>query len=123
MALNFISSLLISFAKENGSVSHKIVVGIPLQNALSERKSRIILERIRCMLSYSSLYKSFWVDAMKITSHLINKCPYSALDFNILEQVWFDHPISYWNLKTFGCITYFHNRENTLQPRFENVFS
>jgi hypothetical protein len=53
-----------------------------------ERMNRTIVKRIRCMLSYEKLPKSFWGEAMKIVVAMINLSPSVPLEFDVPDRVW-----------------------------------
>jgi hypothetical protein len=53
-----------------------------------ERMNRTIVKRIRCMLFYEKLPKSFWGEAMKIVVAMINLSPSVPLEFDVPDRVW-----------------------------------
>jgi len=55
---------------------------------VAKRMNRTIVERIRCMLSYAKLPKSFWGEAMKTVVAMINLSPSVPLKFDVLDRVW-----------------------------------
>ncbi|KAM1046410.1 hypothetical protein ACFX13_026491 [Malus domestica] len=65
--------------KEEGIVRHFSVRGTPQQNGVAERLNRTLLEKVRCMLSQSSLSKSFWAEAVNYACHIINRLPSAAI--------------------------------------------
>lgn len=71
--LEFVNKDFDSFFKEHVIFRHKTVARTPQQNDLVERMNKTIIEKVRCILSYSSLSKTFWVNVVKTTSHLINR--------------------------------------------------
>ena len=70
--------------------------------------NRTIEEMIKCMLSHSKLFKSFWGEAMRTSIDLINLSPSVPLKGDILERVWTGKDVSYDNLRVFGCKTFVH---------------
>jgi hypothetical protein len=66
----------------------KTVPKTPQQNVVVERMNRTIVKRIRCMLSYEKLPKSFWGEAMKIVVAMINLSPSVPLEFDVPDRVW-----------------------------------
>ena len=89
----------------------------PQQNGLAERMNKTILERVRCMLIFSGLPKTFWAEATVTACYLINRCPSSAIGFKTPIEVWTGHPAKYETLRTFGCIVYAHIRQEKLEAR------
>ena len=71
-----------------GIAKHHTVRKTPQQNGLADRMNRTILERVRCMLSFSGLPKTFWAEAVMTASYLINRCPSTAIDFETPMEQW-----------------------------------
>ena len=70
--------------------------------------NRMIVERVRCMLSQSKLPKSFWREAVQTVCYLINRSPSSALDGEVPEKVWTGKNVRYDYLRIFGCRAFVH---------------
>jgi hypothetical protein len=80
--------------------------------------NRIILEKVRCMLSSAGLGKIFWVEAVNYAYHLINRLPATAIDEKTPIEVWSGKPANdYDKLHVFGCPAYFHVKDSKLDPR------
>jgi len=58
--LEFYSNEFNDFCKKEDISKHLTIPKTPQQNEVAERMNRIILKRVRCMLSHSGLRKSFW---------------------------------------------------------------
>ena len=86
----------------------KTVPKILQQNGVVERKNRTIEERVKCMLSYTKVLKSFRVKALRTTSNLINLSPLAPLNGDVPEKFWTEKDISYKHSQVFGCRTYVH---------------
>ena len=80
----------------------------PELNGLAERMNRIIMERVRSMLSHAKIPKSYWVEAMSTIVYPINRSPLVPLKGDVPQQVWIGKDASYKRLKTFGCLSYMH---------------
>jgi len=94
---------------DEGIERHFTVRKTPQQNGAVERFNRTLLEKIRCLLSNNGLNKSFWVDAMTYTSHLINKLPSVWIGGKTLMEMWSGKiTTDYDMLGVFGCPTYYH---------------
>ena len=65
--------------------------------------NRTIKKRARSMLSASRLDNGFWADVVNTIAYLINKSPTTALDGQILEEVWCGKQVDYSHLRTFNC--------------------
>jgi len=75
---------------------------------VAERLNKIIVERIRCMLSHAKLSTSFWGEAMKTAVAMINLSPSIPLEFNVPDRVWKGKDVSYAYLRVFGCRVFVH---------------
>ncbi|KAL4379562.1 hypothetical protein GQ457_02G035640 [Hibiscus cannabinus] len=80
----------------------------PQLNGVAERMNKTIEERVRSMLSNAQLSKSFWGEAVKTTTKIVNYSPSSALDGEIPEHVWTGKKVSYEHFKVFGCRAFVH---------------
>ena len=79
--------------------------------------NRTILERVRCMLSFSGLPKTFWAEAGMTAVYLINRCPSTAIDLKTPMEKWTGHASSYEHLRIFGCAAFAHVKQGKLDPR------
>ena len=100
--MEFCSDDFDKYCKKEGISRHKTVVRTPQQNGLAERFNRTLLERTKCMLISAGLPKVFWAEAVTTAAFFINRCPSTALNFKIPEEIWSRHPPDYTNLKVFG---------------------
>lgn len=69
------------------------------------------------MLLSSGLSKDFWGEAMSTAAFLINRCPSSAIDFEIPEERWTGRSVHYEYLRVFGCAAYAHIKQDKLDAR------
>lgn len=72
-----------SYCVSTGVKRHMTCVYTPLQNGVSERMNRTIMERVRCMLSESGMEERFWAEAASTAVYLINRSPSSAIDYKL----------------------------------------
>lgn len=79
--------------------------------------NRTIMDKVRCMLSESGLPDKFLAEATSTACYLINKSPYSAIDFMVPEHKWSNVKPDYNHLGTFGCVVYVHISQGKLNPR------
>jgi transposase InsO family protein len=80
----------------------------PQQNGVAECKNRHLLDVVRTLLLESSVPSVFWVEAMKIATHLINRLPSQVLHMESPYFHLFSKQPSYDNLRTFGCVCFVH---------------
>ena len=79
--------------------------------------NRTILDKVRCMLIESGLSKNFWAEATNTIVYLINRSPWSAIDFKTPMHVWNGTKPNLDHLKPFGCLAYIHTNQGKLNPR------
>ncbi|KAG8503721.1 hypothetical protein CXB51_001724 [Gossypium anomalum] len=115
--LEFYSDDFNRLCKSKGIVRHLTVRHTPQQNGVAERMNRMIMEKVRCMLSNTNLPKLFWAEAASTACFLINRSPFVAIEKKTPQEVWFGNPANYSNLKIFGCPAYAHIDNGQLEPR------
>lgn len=115
--LEFCSKEFNNFCSDRGIARHHTVPYTPQQNGLAKRMNRTILERVRCVLLYSGVPKSFWAEAATTVCYLINKSPSVPLNFLTPLEKWTGHSPQLNNLKVFGCAAYAHVKQGKLDPR------
>jgi len=73
----------------NGIARHKILVGKPQQNGVTERINRTLLEKAHCILSNAGLWhrKAFWAEAIFTACYLVNRLPHTSIDLQIPEEL------------------------------------
>ena len=77
-----------------------------------------LLEKIRCLLSNSQLDKSFWAEALKYASHLMNRLPSTAIGCKTLLGIWSGGAAQDYDLlRIFGCLTYFSAIDGKINPQ------
>ncbi|KAL4383727.1 hypothetical protein GQ457_15G024680 [Hibiscus cannabinus] len=96
------------YCKSYGIRFEKTPPKTPQLNGVAERMNKTIEERVRSMLSNAQLSKSFWGEAVKTATKIVNHSPSSALDGEIPEQVWRGKNVSYEHFKVFGCRAFVH---------------
>ncbi|KAG8481224.1 hypothetical protein CXB51_025964 [Gossypium anomalum] len=115
--LEFCSDEFNRLCKSEGIVRHLTVRHTPQQNGVAERMNRMIMEKVRCMLSNANLPKSFWAEAASTACFLINRSPSVAIEKKTPQEVWSGNPANYSDLKIFGCPAYAHVNNGKLEPR------
>ncbi|KAG8474964.1 hypothetical protein CXB51_031687 [Gossypium anomalum] len=115
--LEFYSDEFNRLCKSEGIMRHLTVRHTPQQNGIAKWKNRMIMEKVRCMLSNANLPKSFWVEAASTTCFLINQSPSVAIEKKTPQEVWPGNPTNYSDLKIFRCPAYAHVDNEKLEPR------
>jgi len=77
-----------------------------------------LLEKVQCMLSNAGLSKYFWAEALAYTCYLVNRLSLSVIGGKTLLETWSEKVIQDYDLLgVFGCLTYYHVKEDKLDPR------
>ena len=100
----YVSAAWKSYVQEKG-ISHELTAPYsPQQNGMAERLNRTLLEKMRCLLIWSELPKSYWDVALLYANHLRNRQPTSGLKGGIPIEKWSNKPGDFKRLHTFGCL-------------------
>ena len=91
---------------ESGIKMRRIVPGNPQQNGVLERFNKTLNEWARSMRLHAGLPQMFWAEAVNTAAHLINRGPYTPLNFKLPKEVWSGKKIDLSYLKVFGCVSY-----------------
>jgi len=82
-----------------------------------KRINHTLLEKIQRLLSNVRLGKSFWAEALTYASHLINRLSLSAIGDKTPMEVCLRVVQDYDMLSVFGCLVYYHVKEDELDPQ------
>ncbi|KAL7293142.1 hypothetical protein TKK_0013295 [Trichogramma kaykai] len=91
------------FLKSQGIQRRLSAPRTPEQNGLAERKNRVLVEAVRCMLSYSGLPLAFWREALMTANYIRNRCPTMGLNGDIPYAKWFGKLPDLKFFKIFGA--------------------
>ena len=108
----FVDKTFLQYCTKEGIVRHITCVGRPQQNSVAERMNKALLKRARHM---NKLSKRFWAETT--TCYLVNRSPHAALNFKSPQEVWYNLPIDYSNLRVLDCPTYIHMSEEKLERK------
>ncbi|KAI5324552.1 hypothetical protein L3X38_033625 [Prunus dulcis] len=108
----YVNNTLASFFLAQGIIHQMTTPFTPLQNGVSERKNRQLLEVARSFMLDMSVSHHLWGHAVLSATYLINRTPSRVLDFKTPHDVFGDHvfPVSISKLppKVFRCVVYVH---------------
>ena len=79
--------------------------------------NRALVEKVRCMLIYSNLPKTLWIEALNTSCYLVNRSPSTTISCKILMELWLGRMADYAKLRIFGCTAYAHVKQGKLEPR------
>lgn len=104
----FTSWVFMNFLSDHGITNQISCPYTPQQNGVVERKHKHIVEMGLCLLTRSSLPKSFWLEAFSTAVFHINRLPSFTLGHMSPYEKLFQHPLDYRFLKSFGCVCFPH---------------
>ncbi|GJU26713.1 retrotransposon protein, putative, ty1-copia subclass [Tanacetum coccineum] len=102
---------------KSGIARHSTVAGTPQQNELAELMNRTLMDKVRCLLIWSGLPKTFWAEATCTATYLINRSPSTAIEKKTPIEMWSGHPSDYGMLGIFGCVAYSYVKQGKLESR------
>ena len=101
--------------RDEGIERHFIIRETPQQNKVAERMNMTLLEKVLIQCQY---IKSFWAETLVYVFHLVNRLPSSVIEGKTLLKVWSGIVAQvYDSLRVFGCLAYYHVKEDKLGPR------
>ena len=115
--LEYCNKLFEEFCEKNGIQRHKTVTYTPQQNGIAERMNKTLVEKVRCMLIYSKLPKTLWVEALNTACYLVNRSPSTAIDCKTPMELWSGRMADYTKLRIFGWTAYAHVKQGKLELR------
>jgi hypothetical protein len=104
----FINQNFSNFTNSKGIIDQTRCVYTPLQNGVSVRENRHLLEMTRTLLFQNYVPKTFWSEAILTTVYLINRLPSTNLFFKSPYEILYGRKINLEHLKVFGCIGFVH---------------
>lgn len=103
-----LSERFVKFLKING-IQHDLTCPYtPQQNGVAERYNRTIIEKAKCLLHDSDLTKSYWGEAVNMSTYLINRSICSNWRDKTPEEVWTGRKVNLAHLKIFGSTVMVH---------------
>lgn len=79
--------------------------------------NRTLLERVRCILFYSGLPKTFWAEAMTTAAYLINRLPSVPIGFKTSMEMWTRRMPNFDKLRVFRCAVFAHTKQEKFDSR------
>ena len=90
-------------------IRHEKTISTTLQyNGMAEMMNHSIIKSVKCMLKTTKLSKVFQGEVAQTVCYLINRSPLGPLNIKVLEKVWIEIDVSYFDLRVFGCETFVH---------------
>ena len=96
------------FCSTHGITRQLTAAYTPQQNGVAERKNRTIMNMVRSMLSEKQMPKEFWAEAANWSSHILNRCPTTALENMTPQEAWTGCKPRVDHFRVFGCLAHVH---------------
>jgi len=103
----YTSKVFEKFCEDNGIIHEVFAPYTPQHNGLDERRNRSLLDMTRSMLKLKNMPNTFWEEALRTTSYILNRCPTKKLD-QVPEEVWLGSKQSAKHLRVSGSLCYKH---------------
>ncbi|GJZ21613.1 putative RNA-directed DNA polymerase [Tanacetum coccineum] len=87
---------------ENGYVNKFTMPYTPQQNGVAERRNHTLTDMVRSMICNSILPKFLWTEALKTTTHILNRVP-SKFVPKMPFELWTGRAPSLRHFKIWGC--------------------
>ena len=100
------------FWMEHGIKRQLTAAYTPQQNGVAERKNRMIMNLVRCLLMEKLVPKEFWPEAVNWAVYLMNRSPTIAVRDRTPEEAWSNLKPSVKHCRVFGCVAYAHNHDH-----------
>ena len=115
----YLSGEFKSYLTQEGIISQLSAPGTPQQNGVAERRNRTLQDRVRSMLSYSSLPISFWGYAIETAMYLLNLVPSKTVPKTPTE-LWKGRKPSLSHIRIWGAPAHVLRKDpNKLESRTE----
>ena len=92
----------------------------PMQNGVSERMNRTIMEKVRCMLLSAGLPKMLWSEALMAANFLINRSPTRSLRNKVPAELWFDEKQDVSKIRVFGCKAFLRIPDEKINDKLDS---
>ncbi|KAK2442007.1 putative mitochondrial protein [Trifolium repens] len=104
----FTSNEFNEYCCSNGIKRQLTTAYTPQQNGVSERKNRTLLNMVRSMLSGRNVPKSFWPEALKWATYVLNRSPTLSVKNMTPEEAWTGRKPTVHHFRVFGCLAHVH---------------
>jgi DNA-binding transcriptional MerR regulator len=90
------------------------ILGTPQQNGVVERQNRTVQQMARSMMNEKNIGQTYWVEAIHIAVHILNKAHLIPHSDNTHYELWNGRPTSIKHFKVFGSKCYLKNNNENL---------
>jgi transposase InsO family protein len=104
----FTSNDFNSYCSANGIKRQLTTAYTPQQNGVAERKNRTLLNMVRSMLNAKNVPKTFWPEALKWATYILNRSPTLSVKDMTPEKAWSGTKPAVHHFRVFGCLAHVH---------------
>jgi hypothetical protein len=104
----FTSTMFNDFCSSQGVKRQLTTAYTPQQNGVSKRKNRTLLNMVRSMISAMEVPKSFWPEAVKWATYVMNRSPTFAVKDMTPEEACSGSKPFVHHFRVFGCLAHVH---------------
>lgn len=104
----FTSEKFNQFCRDHGIKRQLTAAYSPQQNGIAERRNRTIMNMVRCLLSEKELPRTFWPDAARWTTYILNRSVTKAIKDKVPEERWTGMKPNVSYFRVFGSIAHVH---------------
>lgn len=104
----FMSNEFKMFCEEKGISRQLTTTFTAQQNGVAERKNRIRMNMVRCILKDKEVPKRFWSEATRWAVHILNRSPTSVLKEKTPEEMWSGVKPTVDYFRVFRCLAHVH---------------
>ena len=100
-----------TFLADKGIICETSAPDTPQQNSLTERMNQTIWSGVRALLHHSGMKNGFWVEALAIAVHVVNRSPRKLLEWRTPYKALTGHVPDVSHFHVFGCRAWVHNNK------------
>ena len=100
-----------TFLADKGIIRETSAPNTPQQNGLAERMNQTIWSGVRALLHHSGMKNGFWVEALAIAVHVVNRSPRKLLEWRTPYEALTGRIPDVSHFRVFGCRAWVHNNK------------
>lgn len=102
----YINNDLIIFCKKKGIVMDTTIPHTPQLNGKAERLNRTLMEKARALIFDAKITKSFWGEAVRVATYILNRSPTQSLGNKTPFEMWTGKKPDLSRMQIFGSEAY-----------------
>ena len=100
-----------TFLADKGIICETSAPDTPQQNGLAERMNQTIWSGVQALLHHSGMKNGFWVEALAIAVHVVNRSPRKLLEWRTPYEALTGRVPDVSHFRVFGCRAWVHNNK------------